>query len=75
MPTPPDGRDMPSDAVLNAVLDRILATARHDLDDQQIGKVLKGISTTFDAMETMQRVELENGDEPHFIFRAYNPEG
>ena len=45
------------------------------MNEQQLAEVREGVEAIAEASEELRSVELDNGDEPLFVFKPYRGEG
>jgi len=67
-------RHMADPKLVDAVLAQIRASLDHEIEDEHIERVRKGIDDKLDQAERVRKYPLENGDEPFTVFRAYREE-
>lgn len=65
---------MADQKLVDAVLAQIQAGLDHEIEDEHIERIRKGIDDKLDQAERIRQHPLENGDEPFTVFRPYREE-
>jgi hypothetical protein len=60
--------------LVDAYVAQVLASVDHEIEEEHIERIRKGIDDKLDQGATMRKYDLQNADEPFTIFRAYRDE-
>ncbi|MEZ4522587.1 MAG: hypothetical protein R3A46_13220 [Thermomicrobiales bacterium] len=65
---------MADEKLVDAFVAQVRASIDHDIEDEHIERIRKGIDDKLNQGATLRKYPLENGDEPFTVFRAYRDE-
>jgi hypothetical protein len=62
---------MADERLVEALLAQVRASVGHEIEDEHVERVRRGIDDKLNQAEKLRQVQLRNGDEPYSVFRAY----
>ncbi|CAN5527532.1 hypothetical protein BH23CHL2_BH23CHL2_22680 [soil metagenome] len=65
---------MADEKLVEAFVAQVRASVDHEIEDEHIERIRKGIDDKLNQGATLRRFKLENGDEPFTVFRSYREE-
>lgn len=68
------GQPVADEKLVEAMIDQVRASVDHEIEDEHIERIRKGIDDKLDQGAALRKFPLENGDEPFTVFRAYRDE-
>lgn len=65
---------MADEKLVEAFVAQVRASVDHEIEEEHIERIRKGIDDKLDQGATMRKHSLQNADEPYTVFRAYRDE-
>lgn len=65
---------MSNDKIVQAMIEQVQAGIVEPVGEEDIERLRRNINTKVEQGETLRKVQLQNADEPDFVFRAVRRE-
>lgn len=62
---------MADERLVEAVLAQVRGMVDHEIEEEHLERVRKGIDDKLNQAAKLREVPLQNGEEPYSVFRAY----
>jgi hypothetical protein len=63
-----------NEQIVQAMIEQVQAGINEPLGDEHLERLERNINTKVEQGETLRKFQLENADEPDFVFRAFRRE-